>query len=53
MRAFRGDTNSTAAILWEAKSSVLRGLAQAKAGKTAKSSPNLDADALLAEHVDD
>jgi hypothetical protein len=36
----------------KAKASVLRGLEQAKAGKTAKS-PDLDADARLAEQLDD
>jgi hypothetical protein len=37
----------------KAKASVLRGLAQAKAGKTARPSPDLDSDALLTEQLDD
>jgi hypothetical protein len=37
----------------EAKASVLRGLAQAKAGKKAKSSPDLAHDARLVEQLDD
>ena len=37
----------------KAKASVLRGLAQAKAGKTVKSPPDLGADALLVEQLDD
>ena len=36
-----------------AKAAVLRGLAEAKSGKAAKSSPDLDSDALLAEQLDD
>ena len=35
------------------KASVLRGLEQAKAGKKAKSSPDLEADAHLAEQLED
>ncbi len=37
----------------KAKASVLRGLAQAKAGKRAKSSPDLARDARLVEQLDD
>ncbi len=37
----------------KAKASVLRGLAQAKAGKKAKSPPDLATDARLAEQLDD
>ena len=37
----------------KAKASVLRGLAQAKAGKKAKSPPDLVAEARLAEQLDD
>jgi len=37
----------------KAKASVLRGLEQAKARKTAKSPPNLKADARLAEQIDE
>ena len=37
----------------KAKASVLCGLEQAKAGKTAKSPPDLEADARLAEQLDD
>jgi hypothetical protein len=37
----------------KAKAAVLRGLAQAKTRKTAKRSPDLDADARLAEQFDD
>jgi hypothetical protein len=37
----------------KAKASVLRGLEQAKAGKTAKSPPDWKADARLAEQLDD
>jgi hypothetical protein len=37
----------------KARASVLRGLAQAKAGKTAKSPPDLASDTLLAEQLDD
>ena len=36
----------------EAKASVFRGLTQAKAGKTAKSPPDLKADARLAKQLD-
>lgn len=36
-----------------AKASVRRGLAQAKAGKTTKTPPNLEQDALLAERLDE
>ncbi len=37
----------------KAKASLLRGLDQAKAGKKAKSPPNLEADARLAAQLDD
>jgi hypothetical protein len=37
----------------KAKASVLRGLAQAKAGKTVKSPPDVENDALLAGQLDD
>jgi hypothetical protein len=37
----------------KAKAAVLRGLAQAAAGKVAKSPPDLEADARLAEQLDD
>ncbi|MBU4273547.1 MAG: hypothetical protein KKA28_16930 [Planctomycetes bacterium] len=37
----------------KAKASVLRGLEQAKAGKKAKSPPDLETDARLAEQLDD
>jgi hypothetical protein len=37
----------------KAKASVLRGLEQAKACKTAKSPPDLEADARLTEQLDD
>jgi hypothetical protein len=37
----------------KAKASVLRGLAQAKAGKAAKSPPDLVGDARLVERLDD
>jgi hypothetical protein len=37
----------------KAKTSVLRGLEQAKAGKTAQSPPDLKADARLTEQLDD
>jgi hypothetical protein len=36
-----------------AKASVSRGLAQAKAGKVSKTTPDLEQDALLAEQLDD
>ena len=37
----------------KAKASVLRGLEQAEAGRMAKSPPDLEADARLAERLDD
>ena len=37
----------------KAKALVLRGLTQAKAGRTAKSPPDLKADARLAKQLDD
>jgi len=37
----------------KAKASLLRGLAQTKAGKATKTPPNLKQDALLAEQLDD
>lgn len=37
----------------KAKASVLRGLAQAKAGKVAESPPDVERDARLAEQLDD
>ena len=37
----------------KAKASVLRGLAQARAGEAAKSPPDLERDARLAEQLDD
>lgn len=37
----------------KARASVFRGLEQAKAGKRAESPPDLDADALFAEQLDD
>lgn len=37
----------------KAKASVVRGLTQAKAHEAAKSTPNLERDALLAEQLDD